>query len=200
MTARHLCTDPTHKDTPALAVNGDPDNRRQCPICYGERLAFTPVDEDLDLLTHGEEKPVAAFTVETRPDPYGAPGLALGPFYAPLAYADETHVHTDAQLRSAVDGVNAIVERQVRARAEQREARAREWLTARVREKIALSQEGHLGIDRRFPNAVEDALDVSANAAVEVFLEFLRNPPVREHHPDGTETVRWPGDETVRRD
>lgn len=65
-----------------------------------------------------------------------------------------------------------------------REAEARVALTDRVADAIATALDTK-GLELSSPHSL-------AVAAVDVFIDYLRNPPVREIQPDGTETVRWP--------
>lgn len=78
----------------------------------------------------------------------------------------------------------AQTRRQTDAEMARREAEARAVLTAKVREAIAEVFYGDV--------AWCDDIGASAEKAVDVFIDYLRNPPVRETQPDGTETVRWP--------
>jgi hypothetical protein len=104
------------------------------------------------------------------------------------AVFDETHTHTDKQLR---DAVNDIVQRRATAEFEQREARLRGLVQGKLREHLALHLEGHRGISKQMASHVYDC---AAAAAADFLVDLLRNPPTIEHHPDGTETIRWPED------
>jgi hypothetical protein len=84
-----------------------------------------------------------------------------------------------------VAAFNAIVERQARAEFEQREDRARAAVVAKVRDAMKARKDATAWWD-------ETELDDLAEAAVDVFVELLRDPPTVEHHPDGTEIIRWP--------
>jgi hypothetical protein len=97
--------------------------------------------------------------------------------------------------------VNEFVRVQADAEFTKREAEPRAAIVARVREALWSSIEsqatwGYVSRDRGIIDVgMADGLDMTvvAEAAVEVFVELLRNPPTREIHPDGTETIRWPG-------
>lgn len=104
------------------------------------------------------------------------------------AVADEP----DPTTADVHDAILAEAKRQHEADFAKREAFAREALTARLRERITAHLEGHRGIDRTMADHVYSS---AADAALEVFMEFLRDPPTMEHHADGHTEVRWPGDD-----
>lgn len=75
------------------------------------------------------------------------------------------------------------------------EVEARSVLTERVRAALvsAWLADGFIGdsFGEEHPWSPSDWGPI-ADAAVQVFVEFLRDPPVREVQADGTEVVRWP--------
>lgn len=279
------CTVLAHQSEPAIASQGS--DRLQCPICGGERIAFQPADEDLELpapppvlpalytpldginddgtkaarcnrcgqivtedtLTdherfHAHEAPGwrslgdparsgfgvhagATFSGTTAHSPVGAfkvdQGVGMIPHEVlrdavnrgpgPLPQSaitgvfDETHVHSDAELRTALDAVKArddevptfvdgaaasdVIIAMARARADadfkMREAVAHQWLERRLHASIRNNLEGHRGVEMGWGDVVGG---IAASIAMEVFLEFLRNPPSIVEHADGTTEIR----------
>lgn len=147
-----LCTDPTHKDTPALAIHGD--TRRQCPLCGGERLAFNPPDEDVDI-----------DAVFRRGSPK-TPEAAAAAFNAMV----EHDARTDGQIR---EHFRHYAQRGILSEAEAREAEIRAELTRRVQAALEHTVDngeygdasGHLG---------GDGFTAMAEAAVDAFADYYR--------------------------
>lgn len=71
----------------------------------------------------------------------------------------------------------------------EREAEAERWLTDRVRDAFRASLVGNAGVHEWAHDLISS---LGAVTAVNVFVEFLRNPPVREVSLDGVERVVWP--------
>lgn len=91
--------------------------------------------------------------------------------------------------------VNELVSRQADAEFARREAEARAAVVAKVRAEI----DAAFGDDRTSYFAgdyiTDDDLQALAAAAVDVFIDLLRNPPTRVTHADGHVEIRWPEEE-----
>lgn len=98
--------------------------------------------------------------------------------------------------------VNELVRRQADADFARRESQARAALVAKVCEALWTDLERQADepmgpyVDREM--GMVDASGASLNmgtlaaAAVDVFVELLRNPPTRVTHADGHTEIRWP--------
>lgn len=136
-------------------------------------------------------------------------------FYPSLAIGDESYTFTDADFRARVlagkpapttpecarklldrftssdDATTppAFVEEAARRQADaefaKREADARAAVFAKVFDAMC---------EVPFVDYGDPDTQGMAEAAVTVFVELRRSPPTREIHPDGAETIRWPGD------
>ncbi|MDX1888863.1 hypothetical protein [Mycolicibacterium sp. 050158] len=99
----------------------------------------------------------------------------------------------DQRIPTAADAVTAATNRILEAKHVVREAAARDALTEKVRVEIGRHLEGHRGVAHRPSGLQADVYATAARVAVEVFEEFVRNPPILEHRADGEELLRWPG-------
>lgn len=246
--APKLCTDPTHNSTPTNDALRMEVLIKVCRICQGERLEFQPTADseeivyrahcatcddqyrgdcngrwnwthvdhahhavvwgvDVDGAYHPQEGPFAdsaapwpitavfdethvhtdaqlRTAIQTRPDPYGAPGWGMTT--AIDALADQPGPLTPEEINrlqpfrrgapktpeAAIAAFDAITEGARRRRDAElaaEEAVAKEYLTRRVERAV----EG-IDLTRREPTA-----RLLAEAAVEVFVDYLRNPPTR---------------------
>lgn len=78
------------------------------------------------------------------------------------------------------------VEAAFRVEVERCEAEARAVLTDRVQAELQSRLDGEF-----MDPSDGDSMRRAAEVAVSVFVEWLRNPPVREIQADGTERMRW---------
>jgi hypothetical protein len=105
----------------------------------------------------------------------------------------------DPEQQRAMAAFQAELRRRAAVEFASREANVRAALTAKVSAAMeaADEQDRLVDWDCMADETVVD-WDALAEAAVGVFVELLRDPPTVEHRADGTEVVRWPGDEVVR--
>lgn len=91
---------------------------------------------------------------------------------------------------SAAETIREAVKRRTDADVEAREAEARANLGERIQRAVMAALDGAPQIEK---GAVDVVSRWAADAAVEVFVDYLRNPPVREVQSDGTEVIRYEG-------
>jgi hypothetical protein len=104
------------------------------------------------------------------------------------AYSDELNraISREQRLREwpAADAILEQAKRRHDSDLEQQEAAARATLTERVKAAMETADEEDRLVDWDcFADETVVEWDALAEAAVDVFVDYLRNPPVREHQP-----------------